>query len=64
VAGPPDERRLAGGHVRAVGVRRDLMPRVRERDVASALASWDATIMARSRALLEGAAALNALLST
>jgi DNA-binding transcriptional MerR regulator len=53
--------RLAGYRV---PVLRDLMPRLRDSDVFAALASRDASIIVRSRALLQGAAALNALLST
>jgi DNA-binding transcriptional MerR regulator len=53
--------RLAGYRVPDL---RDLMPRLRDTDISSALASRQASIAARSRALLEGAAALNALLST
>jgi len=52
--------RLAGYRV---PVLRDLVPRLRETDVSAALASRDASIIVRSRALLQGAAALNALLS-
>jgi DNA-binding transcriptional MerR regulator len=53
--------RLAGYRVPDL---RDLIPRLRETDVSSALASRQASITARSRALLDGAAALSALLST
>jgi DNA-binding transcriptional MerR regulator len=56
--------RMAGYRIATL---RDLMPQLRAagraEDIATALAARDADIAARSRALLDGAAALNALLS-
>jgi DNA-binding transcriptional MerR regulator len=51
--------RMAGYRITPL---RDLMPRLRDDDLASVLAAREASITARSRALLDGAAALRDLL--